>query len=103
VPDDHGEAGNEADHFDEQQEGRAADQCIDGLDRALFLRDQRQRRDDAVKPDELAEKDRQRRHAQLHWIKHITIGRTSPRPCWVTRMPRPASSRRRLSMNPCAD
>jgi len=36
------------------------------IDRALLLRHQCQRCDDAVNPDELAEKNRQRRHAQLH-------------------------------------
>jgi hypothetical protein len=40
--------------------GRAPDQPVHGFDRALLLRHQRQRRDDAVNPDELAEKNRQR-------------------------------------------
>jgi hypothetical protein len=59
------QAGYEGYHFEEEQQRRVPDQRLDAFDGASLVRHQRQRHDNAVKPDELAEKDRQRRHEQL--------------------------------------
>jgi hypothetical protein len=57
-------AGQQAEHFAEQQKRRVPDQRIDAFEAGSFVRHHRRGRDDAVKPDQLAEEGRQRQHGQ---------------------------------------